>query len=76
MLEHRDFTPENSIHMISLCRDEITRDLVEELDSLWGQSFNISSLAGLVLCGCTSFKAAMVIITRHPLPDTLYPPLV
>ena len=59
-LASRDFNRDNAIQLISLCRDEITRDLVEELDSLWGQSFNISSLAGLVFCGCTSFGAAMV----------------
>lgn len=59
VLGKRDFNRDNSIQMISLCRDEITRDLVEELDSLWGQSFNISSLAGMIFCGCTSFRAAM-----------------
>jgi len=59
VLSKRDFTRDNAIQMISLCRDEITRDLVEELDSLWGQSFNISSLAGMIFCGCTSFRAAM-----------------
>ncbi|KAK3253038.1 hypothetical protein CYMTET_37693 [Cymbomonas tetramitiformis] len=59
ILGGRGFTRDNSIQMISLCRDEITRDLIEQLDGLWGQSFNISSLAGLIFCGCTSFKAAM-----------------
>merc|ERR1712046_378702 len=45
--------------MVSLCRDEITNDLLEELDSLWGQSFNIGSLGGMVFCGSTTFTNAM-----------------
>jgi len=53
------FTPETSINLVSVCRDEICRPFVDKLDKIWSNSFNISSLAGMIFCGRTGFKAAM-----------------
>ena len=53
------FNPSNSINLVSTCRDEICRPFSQELDRLWGPSFSISSLAGMVFCGRSGFKAAM-----------------
>ena len=58
LLEH-GFNPSNSINLVSTCRDEICRPFAQELDRLWGPSFSISSLAGMVFCGRSGFKAAM-----------------
>jgi hypothetical protein len=55
----KGFNPKTSINMVSTCRDEICRPFVEELDSLWGESFNIASLGGFVFCGKTGFGAGM-----------------
>ena len=44
---------------MSQCRDEITRPFVDAADQLWGHSFSISSLAGMVMCGKTGFAAGL-----------------
>jgi hypothetical protein len=59
VLAKHGFTPESSINLVSTCRDEICRPFTEQLDRVWGNSFNISSLAGFCFCGRTGFKAAM-----------------
>lgn len=59
VLGRHSFGESNSIALVSQCRDELTKPLVEAADRLWGQSFSISSLAGMVLCGKTGFGAAM-----------------
>ena len=53
------FTPQTSINLVSTCRDEICRPFTDQLDRLWGSSFNVSSLGGFCFCGRTGFKAAM-----------------
>ena len=58
LLDHC-FNPSNSINLISTCRDEICRPFTQELDRLWGPSFSISSLGGMVFCWRSGFKAAM-----------------
>ena len=42
-----------------MCRDEITRPFVDAADQLWGNSFSIASLAGMVMCGKTGFAAGL-----------------
>jgi hypothetical protein len=59
VLSKHGFTPESCINLVSTCRDEICRPFTEQLDRVWGNSFNISSLAGFCFCGRTGFKAAM-----------------
>ena len=59
VLHDHGFTPQSSINLISTCRDEICRPFTDQLDKLWGNSFNVSSLGGFCLCGRTGFKAAM-----------------
>jgi len=53
------FNPQSSINLVSTCRDEICRPFTEKLDSMWGESFNIASLGGMVFCGRTGFGAGM-----------------
>ena len=50
---------DNAIPMIALCRDEFTRDLAENVDELWGQSFSMGSIAGMVNIGTTGMGAGM-----------------
>lgn len=52
------FTPQNAIASVSVCRDEITRSLVDRVQETWGEAFDLCSLAGLLLCGKTAFQAA------------------
>jgi len=59
LAKNNGFTRDNTIAMFSVCRDEITEHFVDVLEAEWGQSFNISSLAGFVFCGKTGFQACM-----------------
>jgi len=58
-LEKHGFTKKNTIPMVSVCRDEITRPFVDELDSVFRDSFDCTSLAGFVFCGKTGLSAGM-----------------
>lgn len=59
VLKANGYCRTNSIALVSQCRDELTRPFVNSLDLLYGSSFCISSLAGMVFCGKTGFLAAM-----------------
>jgi len=59
VLRSHGFEEGKSLAMISQCRDELTKPFTKATDHLWGGSFNISSLAGMVFAGKTGFKAAM-----------------
>ena len=53
------FNKQNSIGLISVCRDELTRTLVEDFEDLWGPSFSSGSLAGMAFLGKTGMGAGM-----------------
>jgi hypothetical protein len=57
-LQGLGFNNQNTIACAGLCRDEITRALVDEIQAVWGEAFNFSSLAGLLFLGKTGFLAA------------------
>ena len=60
VLGKHGFTPATAINMVSTCRDEICHSFTATLAKVWDKpSFDISSLAGMVFCGSTGFKAAM-----------------
>jgi len=59
LLGEQGFNGNNSLALISMCRDEITRPFVDAADQLWGNSFSIASLAGMVMCGKTGFAAGL-----------------
>lgn len=60
LLEKHGFTSSTAINLVSTCRDEICHTFTSALDRTWDKpSFDISSLAGMVFCGRTGFKAAM-----------------
>ena len=53
------FNKDNSIGLLSVCRDEVTRTLVEDFEELWGPSFSSGSLAGMAFLGKTGMGAGM-----------------
>ena len=59
LLEGYGFTGENTLACVSVCRDEITRSLVDAIQSQWGEAFNFSSLAGMIFAGKTGMGAAL-----------------
>lgn len=63
-----DFSDENTMAMIAVCRDEIAEALFIEVIRYWGKTFNCCSLAGFVMMGKTGLAAA----TDHtPIVDGL-----
>ncbi len=57
-LTDHGFTWANCIACVGLCRDEITRPLSDEIQNVWGEAFNFSSLGGVLLLGKTGLLAA------------------
>lgn len=53
------FTPELSLPLVSVCRDELMFSFVDAVTSHWGHCFDLSSLAGLPLLGRTGLAAAL-----------------
>lgn len=59
------FNASNSIACVGVCRDEITRPLVDEIQTAWGEAFNFSGLGGMLFLGKTGFLAAKHHSPRH-----------
>jgi hypothetical protein len=57
-LAPRGFTADNAIACVAVCRDELCTPLQLEVRRTWGEAFNMSSLAGVPVCGTTAFGAA------------------
>jgi hypothetical protein len=43
----------------NLCRDEVTAILKDKIEAVWGGSFNVNGLGGVLTCGVTGFKAGL-----------------
>lgn len=50
--------PNNTMACASVCRDEMTRPFINNINEVWGKLFNFSGLAGMLYLGVTGFKAA------------------
>lgn len=58
LAQHHGFVPVNSLACVGVCRDELCRSLVHSVESHWGESFDMSSLGGMLTLGRTGFAAA------------------
>lgn len=45
--------------MTNLCRDEVTAILKDKIEAVWGGSFNVNGLGGVITCGVTGFGAGL-----------------
>jgi len=52
------FNDKNTIACVGVCRDEVTRSLLDRIQEAWGEAFNFSSLGGMLFLGKTGFSAA------------------
>jgi hypothetical protein len=57
-LRRDGFDTANTLAVISLCRDELTRPLRRLLQDRWGDDFDLSGLAGFPAGGTTALRAA------------------
>src|SRR4030043_2475077 len=53
------FNDENAIASVCICRDGISQSLRSIIKHVWGEAFNLSSLAAMFFAGQTGLKAAM-----------------
>lgn len=58
ILNQYGFQPNNTMACASVCRDELTRPFINNINEVWGRLFNFSSLAGMLYLGVTGFNAA------------------
>ncbi|WP_088893900.1 FAD-dependent oxidoreductase [Leptolyngbya ohadii] len=58
-LSQYGFCDENTMAMVSSCRDEIADTLFVEVMRHWGKTFNCCSLAGFIMMGKTGLAAAV-----------------
>lgn len=58
LIQHHGFTPANTLACVGVCRDELCRSLFDEVESMWGEAFDASSLGGVLTLGRTGFAAA------------------
>src|SRR4030065_1102093 len=58
-LKELGFNDDNSIAATCICRDEISQSLRSVIKHMWGEAFNLSSLAGMFFAGKTGLAAAM-----------------
>lgn len=45
--------------MTNLCRDEATAMLKDTIEQVYGSSFNVNGLGGILTCGCTGMGAGL-----------------
>jgi hypothetical protein len=58
-LKQLGFNDDNTIAATCICRDEISQTLRSIIKHMWGEAFNLSSLAGMFFAGKTGLSAAM-----------------
>lgn len=58
LIRQHGFTPANTLACVGVCRDELCRSLFDEVEKMWGEAFDVSSLAGILTLGRTGFAAA------------------
>jgi len=58
LIQDYGFAPANTLACVGVCRDELCRSLTEEVEAMWGGSFDFSSLGGILSLGKTGFAAA------------------
>lgn len=58
LIRQHGFTPANTLACVGVCRDELCRSLFDDVEKMWGEAFDVSSLAGILTLGRTGFAAA------------------
>jgi hypothetical protein len=59
VLKQSGFTEDNSIAAVCVCRDEISQSIRGLIKYVWGEAFNLSSLAAMFTAGKTGLLAAI-----------------
>ena len=59
------FNDDNAIASVCVCRDEISQSMRSIVKHMWGEAFNLSSLAGMFTAG-KSFVSLLVFLKVLP----------
>ena len=59
LLNEYNFIGTNTIAMMNICRDESTNGLKEMIERIFGATFKITGLGGVITCGVTGIKAGL-----------------
>jgi len=59
VFKEHGFDADNTIAAACICRDEISQYLSSVIKHMWGEAFNLSSLAAMFTAGKTGLKAAL-----------------
>ena len=57
-IEPLGFTPDRTLPLISICRDELTTDFFASIQEEWGPAFTLAGLGGIPALGRTGWGAA------------------
>jgi hypothetical protein len=52
------FTVDNTLPLVSICRDELTTDFFARIQAIWGPAFTLAGLGGVPALGRTGWGAA------------------
>jgi len=58
-LYQEGFDSENTLALVNLCRDEVCHKLATKVHQVFGHSFTIHGLGGVLTCGVTGIKAGI-----------------
>jgi hypothetical protein len=58
LMQELGFSRDNTLACVGVCRDELGSTLPYAVQALWGWTFSLSTLAGLLLLGRSGFAAA------------------
>jgi hypothetical protein len=64
-MEPMGFTPDRTLALVSICRDEMTTRFFGQVEDDWGNAFTLAGLGGVPALGWTGWEAALAHI-----PDT------
>ncbi len=57
LLQDHGFTAENTLACVGVCRDELCHPLTRKIREMWGDTFDLSSLAGMPWLGRSGYSA-------------------
>lgn len=58
LLQDHGFTADNTLACVGVCRDELCRPLTRRIREMWGETFDLSGLAGMPWLGRTGYASA------------------
>ena len=57
LLQDHGFTADNTLACVGVCRDELCRPLTSRIRDMWGETFDLSGLAGMPWLGRSGYSA-------------------